>query len=121
MMGHTVPYRGAYLGMSDDELRELYQKYEEYLSVTEIRELEDVRKELTKKIERQEFEIAGMDKLLKETRKLLKETRNQLNNLSQSLVKKDDEEDQETAQKILEVMLGNPELLKRLEEELKKL
>jgi len=65
-MGHSVAYNGAYLGMSDDEMREIYQQYEEHLSVSEVRELADVRKEFDEKYERQEYVIAGMEKRLKE-------------------------------------------------------
>jgi len=66
MMGHSVAYNGAYLGMSDDEMREIYQQYEEHLSVSEVRELADVRKEFDEKYERQEYVIAGMERRLKE-------------------------------------------------------
>ena len=113
MMGHSVAYNGAYLGLSDDEMLEVYQQHEEHLSVSEVRELADVRKELNEKIERQDYEIAGMKEELKETKKLL-------SNLSQSLVTTNGGEEQKAAEKILHVLLGDPNLLGKLREELKK-
>ncbi len=113
MMGHTVPYRGAYFGMSDDELREFYKKYEQHISVTEIRELEDISKEFKEKFQRQEYLIEGMEKRLKETEQ-------QLKNLSNSLVE-GSQDDVVTAQNLLSLMLNDPSLLQKLSKELKKL
>ena len=113
LMGHSVPYNGAYLGMSDDELRELYQQYEEHLSVSEVRELEDVRKEFEGKMKKQQYLIEGMEKRLNETE-------SQLKNLSQSLVGRGEIEEKEAAQKILSAILTNPDLLEKLGEEMKK-
>jgi len=66
MMGHSVAYNGADLGMSDDEIREIYQQHEEHLSVSEVRELADVRQEFEEKHKRQEYINAGMEKRIKE-------------------------------------------------------
>jgi len=111
MMGHCDKYNGAYFNLSDKELLKHYKKCEEELSVSEVRELEDVEKKFQNELRKRDLIIEGMEKRLNET-----ET--QLNNLSQSLVRKDDENDQEVAQKILSIILRNPNLLRKLEGEL---
>ena len=114
LMGHKDRYNGAYRNMTDDEVREKYQEFEKHLSVTDIIELEDIQKELREELKERDFIIAGMGTRLNEMEK-------QLKNLSQSLVDTGNREDEKAAQKILSVMLSNPDLLKKIEEELKKL
>ena len=117
-VGHKVPYRGAYLGMSDDELREFYHKYEQHISVTEIRELEDISKEFQEKFQRQEYLIEGMDKRLKETEQQLKETTEQQKNLSLAMVETRKSDDSEIAERLLVAMLKKPKLIAKLKAEL---
>jgi len=114
MMGHRDKYNGAYFNLSDKELLKHYKKCEEEFSVSEVKELEDVEKKFKNELRKRDLIIQGMEKRLNETE-------NQLSNLSQSLVTKGGEEDREAAEKILTVLLGNPDLLEKLGGELKKI
>ena len=113
MMGHSVPYNGSYLGMSEDELRELYHQYEENLSVSEVKDLQDLEKKFEERFERQEY---VNEALLKE----LKETKQQFRNLSQSLVEPRDENKEANAQKLVALILQDPKLLRKMGDELRK-
>ena len=111
LMGHAVPYDGAYLGMSNDELRELYRQYEEHLSVSGVRELEDVRKEFAEKFKRQEFQITGMEKRLNEMEEREKQRAITFKGASTYL-------DTHAVMQLIKIIESNPELLQELKTEL---
>jgi integrase len=46
LQGHKVPYGSAYSRMTDRELKELYAKYEEHLTVTNAEEMMTLREEM---------------------------------------------------------------------------
>ena len=59
-LGHTSdPYGGAYFNAPDEQLRELYSKHMEHLSITEVREIADVE-------EKFQEELTKRDELIKE-------------------------------------------------------
>jgi len=66
MMGHRDKYNGAYFNLSDKELLKHYKKCEEELSVSEVRELEDVEKKFQNELRKRDLIIEGMEKRLNE-------------------------------------------------------
>ena len=59
-MGHAPHYGGAYDQYNPDELRDIYQSREQYLSVSDIRELTDVVQEFEKKLELRDQTISDL-------------------------------------------------------------
>jgi len=114
MMGHCDKYSGAYFNLSDEELLKHYKKCEEELSVSEVKELEDVEKKFQNELRKRDLIIEGMEKRLDETEHLL-------NNLSQSLVDTKDEDTEKTAEKLVTLIFQRPDLLRKVGAELKKL
>jgi len=112
MMGHCDKYNGAYFHLSDKELLKHYKKCEEELSVSEVRELEDVEQRFKNELRKRDLIIEGMEKRLNETEK-------QLKNFSQSLVEIGNRENKKIAHKILSVIFSQPFLLEKIKEELK--
>ena len=49
MMGHVDAYGGAYTQFSDEELREIYGEKEQFLSISEVREISDIQEKMDDK------------------------------------------------------------------------
>lgn len=75
MMGHVLPFNGAYFRPHPDELRKVYSEYEHALSITEVAipagEIEkrlrleiDERKSVIEKLEKRVLEIENIDKMV---------------------------------------------------------
>ncbi len=114
MMGHCDKYNGAYFHLSDKELLKHYKKCEEELSVSEVRELEDVEQRFKNELRKRDLIIEGLEKRLNENEK-------QLKNFSQSLVGTASVDHTRAAEQIVSIVLSSPPLLKKLSEELQKI
>lgn len=66
LMGHETQYSGAYMRISNEEIRQLYTKNEKFLSLQEIQEISDLEKRFTEKIKMQETIIKGLQAQMKE-------------------------------------------------------
>ena len=60
LMGHETQYGGAYKSASNDELRQMYSKYEKHLSVNDSQDFQDVREEFSERIRSLDQELQDM-------------------------------------------------------------
>lgn len=60
-MGHTERYGGAYNRMTDEELKEQYVKYEEYLSISEFQDVEGVVEQFKRELKQRDEIIGKME------------------------------------------------------------
>ena len=103
LQGHKVSYGGAYLVMSDDELRMLYHKFEEYLSIGETLDVREVKEKFREDLNIRDVEIAKLQKRLQD-----------LEGREESRAKLEAPEDPELAARLNE-LLSDPQVRKILE------
>ncbi len=121
LMGHVDRYGGAYRGMTDEELLARYCEFEKHLSITDITELGDVQREFEKKIEEQNFVIAGMDSKNREITQRLEELeRAQINRAQAIRDRSPSDVDTEAVAAALEFLESDPRHLEVWEKEKEK-
>ena len=104
MMGHSDSYNGAYLNFSDDELRDIYKQYEEHLSVSEVKELADVRMDFEKKLG---HVTDSLTKRIDELEAMMK-------NRAEMIAGSESKLDVQTVLQVIETIESNPRLLREL-------
>lgn len=115
-LGHSSdPYGGAYFNAPDEQLKELYAKHMEHLSITEVRELADVE-------EKFQEELAQRDDLIKELMDSKKSMEERLQKLeaslqirAQAMVPTGDDREVEAAAETLEFMESEAERVEKAE------
>jgi len=106
MMGHVDPYGGAYLNLTDEEIIKRYAECEQHLSVSELKELEDVEKRFKGELKKRDDIIEGMETRLKE---MEERERSRV-----EVIKGDSKIDVQTVLKVIESIESHPKLLKEL-------
>jgi len=114
MMGHSVAYNGTYSRLPDSELKAIYAECEEHLSIYQVQEISEVKKELTEQIDQQKIIIKGLQAQIKEMEEQRKAR-------ARSIAGNGAGMDIQTMVQIIEAIEAKPRLLEELKSELKRL
>ncbi len=132
-IGHKDEYGGAYVQHSNEELREIYAQYEEFLSVSDVRDIADVEKKLEKQIgslgnelssklveiETLEMKNENMGARLEKLENRLGEVEDREKQRATAIAGDMSERDFNVVRKLLEIVESRPYLLKELENNLR--
>jgi len=133
-IGHKDEYGGAYVQHSSEELREVYSKHEEFLSVSDVRDIADVEKKLEKQIgslgrelssklvevETLEVKNEKMGDRLEQLENRLEQVEDREKQRAVAIAGPGNEADLGAVIRLLELVESRPEFAKELKKELEK-